>query len=59
MKDTTSASIEAFKGNLFIWEVVITAIVFVAIFYFFKAFKARETAAKEANRKFEDLLDKD
>jgi uncharacterized membrane protein len=53
MKDTTSISVQGFKNQFFLWEVVITVLVFVAIYLFLKAFKNKESAAKTHNQQFE------
>lgn len=53
MKDTTSISVQGFKNQFLLWEVVITVLVFVAIYLFLKAFKNKESAAKTHNQQFE------
>lgn len=57
MKDTTAISVQGFKNQFFIWEVVITVLVFVAIYWFLKAFKKKELEAKMHNRQFERFED--
>ena len=52
MKDTTAISVQGFKSQFFLWEVVITIVVFVAIYFFLKAFKSKESEAKNHNRQF-------
>jgi preprotein translocase subunit YajC len=51
MKDTLDASINAFKGEVFIWEVILTVVVFACVFYFFRDFKAKEAKARKSNSK--------
>jgi len=57
MKDTTAISVQAFKNEFFLWEVVITTLVFVAIYFFLKVFKNKESAAKTHNKQFERFED--
>ena len=57
MKDTAAISVQGFKNQMFLWEVVITLVVFVAIYYFLKVFKQKESAAKTHNKQFEKLED--
>jgi|LakMenE01Jun11ns_1017448.scaffolds.fasta_scaffold9103038_2 uncharacterized membrane protein len=57
MKDTTAISVQGFKNQFFLWEVVITVLVFVSIYYFLKAFKKKETEAKTHNQRFEKFED--
>ena len=57
MKDTTAISIQGFKNQFFLWEVVITILVFIAIYYFLKVFKKKEMAAKTHNQRFEKFED--
>lgn len=49
MKDTVDASINAFKGEVFLWEVIITIVVFTSVFYFFKGFKQKEAKTRKEN----------
>lgn len=57
MKDTLQQSVQSFKNEMFIWEIIITVVVFAAIYFFLKAFKRKETAARERNKSFETLSD--
>lgn len=57
MKDTAAISVQGFKNQFFVWEVVITVLVFVAIYFFLKAFKNKESAAKNHNKQFEKFED--
>ncbi len=57
MKDTTAISVQGFKNQFFLWEVVITILVFVAIYYFLKIFKKMESEAKTHNQQFERFED--
>jgi hypothetical protein len=50
------AEISAFKGNIFLWEVVFTVIVFVAAYFVLKKFKSSETEAKNQNKKYRSEL---
>jgi hypothetical protein len=43
---------EKFKQEMFVWEMVITAIVFVTAYYALRAFKKYEDRAKEKNKKY-------
>ncbi len=52
MRDTASYTKEAFKSDVFIWEVVFTVVVFAAVIYFFKDFKKKEAIARKENSKF-------
>ncbi|MCC7299083.1 MAG: hypothetical protein IT244_12180 [Bacteroidia bacterium] len=52
MNDTARISVDTFKMNLFIWEVIIAAIVFTAAWFILKKFKENEMKAKEENKKF-------
>lgn len=54
MRDTLTYTKEAFKGDVFIWEVVFTAVVFAAVIYFFKDFKKKEAEARKVNSKFKN-----
>lgn len=49
MKDTVDASITAFKGEVFLWEVIITIVVFASVFYFFRGFKQKEAKSRKEN----------
>ena len=53
MKDTSMISMHGAKVNLFIWEVIITAIVFTAAYFVLKGFKNGEKNAKEKNKIYE------
>lgn len=55
MKDTSAISVEAFKVNMFIWEVIIAAIIFTAAWFILKRFKQNEDKAKQANSKYNKL----
>lgn len=57
MRDTTSITIQGFKNQFFIWEVIITIVVFVAIYLFLKAFKQKETDSKKHNQHYERFED--
>jgi len=57
MKDTSAISVQGFKNQFFLWEVIITILVFVAIYFFLKAFKNKESAAKTHNNQFERFDD--
>jgi uncharacterized membrane protein len=57
MRDTTSITIQGFKNQFFIWEVIITIVVFVAIYLFLKAFKQKETESKKHNQHYERFED--
>jgi len=50
--DTTDAVISSFKGEVFMYEIIITLIVFTAAYFFFKSFKDKEKKAKEDNKKY-------
>jgi hypothetical protein len=52
MRDSTQISIDSFKTNLFMWEIIITVIVFTAAYFVLKGFKAKENAAKKKNQKY-------
>lgn len=54
MQDSVAVShqIDLFKQNVFIWEVVFTAVIFAAGFYFLKDFKKKEIQAKKDNQKY-------
>jgi hypothetical protein len=52
MKDTMRITTDQFKLNLFIWEVIVAAIIFIAAWYILKGFKKQETSAKKNNSKF-------
>lgn len=49
MKDSLDASINTFKGHVFIWEVILTVVVFACVFYFFRDFKQKEAKARKMN----------
>jgi hypothetical protein len=57
MKDTAQQSINAFKNNVFVWELIITAIVFTAVYFIFKSYKSKEKSAADVNRGFERFGD--
>lgn len=46
------AEISAFKGDVFLWEVVLTIIIFVAAYFALKKFKSSEIQAKNHNKKY-------
>ncbi|MFN5249599.1 MAG: hypothetical protein ACOVQJ_09435 [Bacteroidia bacterium] len=52
MKDTMRITTDQFKLNLFIWEVIVAAIIFIAAWYILKGFKKQETSSKKNNSKF-------
>lgn len=51
MKDTLQ-SVQSFKTTLFIWEVIITIIVFTAAYFILKSFKKKEREAKDKNSRY-------
>jgi heme/copper-type cytochrome/quinol oxidase subunit 2 len=56
MKDSAQKSLESiqsFKNEMFIWEILITAMVFVAVFYFMRSYKAKEQKSQEDNKQYE------
>ena len=55
MKDTVDASIAAFKGEVFLWEVIITIVVFACVFYFFRGFKQKEAKSRKENSNLNTL----
>lgn len=57
MKDTLQQSVQSFKNEVFMWEIIITVVVFAAIYVFLKAFKKKEEAARERNKSYETLTD--
>jgi uncharacterized membrane protein len=57
MKDTAAISVQGFKNQFFLWEVVITLLVFIAIYFFLRAFKKKESAAGLHNKQFERFED--
>jgi hypothetical protein len=59
MKDTAQQSINAFKNNVFVWELIITAIVFTAVYFIFKSYKAKEKSAADENRGYERFEEKE
>ena len=59
MKDTAQQSINAFKNNVFVWELIITAIVFTAVYFIFKSYKAKEKSAADVNRGYERFEETD
>lgn len=57
METNTSQAIEEhakekFKTQMFIWEFVITGIVFTSAYFALKAFKKYEDKAREKNKKY-------
>ncbi|MGC6413131.1 MAG: hypothetical protein ACON5K_00325 [Bacteroidia bacterium] len=50
--DTTDAAITSFKGEVFMYEIIITVIVFTAAYFFLKSFKDNEKKAKDKNKKY-------
>jgi H+/gluconate symporter-like permease len=54
--DTAAASINRFKGEVFMYEIIITVIVFAAVYYVLQQFKKKETKAKEVNDKYNNNL---
>lgn len=52
MKDTAAITVTQFKYNVFMWEVIITVIVFGAAYFILKGFKDREKKAKEKNSNY-------
>jgi 5-bromo-4-chloroindolyl phosphate hydrolysis protein len=50
--DTTNASLDAFKGEVFMYEVIISVIVFTAVYIFLKSFSKKEKEAKKKNSKY-------
>ena len=57
MGDTTRITVEEFKVNLFIWEVIITVIVFTAAFYILHSYRRKEKSARERNRQYNSGVD--
>lgn len=51
-------SIETFKVQMFIWEFVITGIIFGAAFFALRAFKRKEQVAREKNKKYNTGISK-
>jgi len=56
IQDTARISIGDFKKNLFMWEVIITAIVFFAAYHVLKAYKKKSDASKAENKKYKNTL---
>jgi uncharacterized protein YutD len=52
MKDTAAISVTQFKYTVFMWEVIITIIVFGAAYFILKGFKERETKSKAKNSRY-------
>lgn len=52
MKDSLQQSIQSFKTTLFIWEIIITAVVFTAAYFILKNYKKKEKAAKQKNSNY-------
>ncbi len=50
--DSTKAAIQSFKMTLFIWEIIIAAIVFTAAYFILKNYKKKEMEAREKNKKY-------
>jgi len=48
----TDAEVHSFKVTLFIWEVIITAIIFTAAYFILKNYKKKEKIANEKNSKY-------
>ena len=44
--------IEKFKQQLFIWEIIITAVLIVASYFVLKAFKTNKDKAASKNKKY-------
>lgn len=55
MKDTLQQSVQGFKNQVFIWEIIITVVVFGAIYFFLRSYKQKEQAAKARNSNYETL----
>jgi hypothetical protein len=56
LQDTGRITIGEFKQNLFMWEIIITAIVFVAAYYVLKGYKKKQDQAKENNKKYKKIV---
>lgn len=52
MQDTTDISINTFKNTVFLWEIIITIIVFGAAYFILKGFKEKEKKARQKNSEF-------
>lgn len=50
--DTTNATLDAFKGEVFMYEVIISVIVFTAVYFFLKSFGKKEKEARKKNAKY-------
>ena len=52
MKDTSEISVNSFKNTVFLWEVIITIIVFGAAYFILKRYKEKEQSARKNNAKY-------
>jgi hypothetical protein len=52
MQDSMAESISHFKNTVFLWEVIITAIVFTAAWFILKRFKEKESKSRKENKKY-------
>ena len=52
MKDTAAISVNSFKNTVFLWEVIITIIVFGSAYFILKKYKEHEQKSKKNNSKY-------
>jgi hypothetical protein len=56
LQDTGRISIGEFKQNLFMWEVIITAIVFTAAYFVLKGYKKKQDESNLKNKKYKKIV---
>jgi len=56
VQDTARISIGDFKKSLFLWEVIITAIVFTAAYFVLKSWRIKKDETDQKNKKYKNTL---
>lgn len=52
LDNATAISIETFKQQVFLWEFIITALVFGSAFFVLKAYNNKDALSRKNNKKF-------
>ena len=56
VQDTARISIGEFKKSLFLWEVIITVIIFTAAYFVLKRWKKKKDETTAKNKKYKNTL---
>lgn len=50
--DTSRISVTQFKGEVFLWEIVFTVIVFIGVFWILRTFYKKNEKSKKQNKDY-------